>query len=291
MILIDMNQVMISNLMVQINNRSELTIELIRHTVLNSLKSYKRKFGKEYGDLILCYDSKRYWRRSFFEYYKSNRKKDREKSGHDWNSIFDVLNQVRQEIKENLPYKVVIVEGTEADDVIAVLCKEQKLINTRLQNNMQPPNKVLILSGDKDFIQLQKHSFVRQYNPVQKKYVDGVDPKVFILEHVVKGDRSDGIPNIFSQDDTFAIGMRQKPVPRKLLNILVNSNLSDHLNEQQMKNWERNSTLIDLEKIPANVADDILNEYYSVTPAPKSTLYNYLVKHGLTKHLETIEEF
>jgi hypothetical protein len=291
MILIDMNQVMISNLMVQINNRSELTIELIRHTVLNSLKSYKRKFGKEYGDLVLCYDSKRYWRRSFFEHYKSNRKKDREKSGHDWNSIFDVLNQVRQEIKENLPYRVVVVEGTEADDVIAVLCKEQGIINTRLQNNMQPPSKVLILSGDKDFIQLQKYSFVKQYNPVQKKYVDGVDPKVYVMEHVVKGDRSDGIPNIFSQDDTFAIGMRQKPVPRKLLNILVNSNLSDHLNEQQMKNWERNSTLIDLEKIPANVADDILNEYYSVSPAPKSKLYNYLVQNGLTKHLETIEEF
>lgn len=291
MILIDMNQVMISNLMVQINSRSELTIELIRHTVLNCLKSYKKKFGKEYGDLVLCYDSKRYWRRSFFEYYKSNRKKDREKSGHDWGSIFDVLNQVKEEIKNNLPYKVMCIEGSEADDVIAILCKEQGVINIRLQNNMQPVSKILILSGDKDFIQLQKYPFVKQYNPVQKKYVEGVDPKTYVLEHVIKGDRSDGIPNIFSQDDTFALGMRQKPVPRKLLNTIVSSDISQVLTPEQYRNWERNSKLINLENIPEDVADDILNEYYSLTPAPKSKLISYLSENNLTKHLETIEEF
>lgn len=291
MILIDMNQVMISNLMVQINSRSELTIELIRHTVLNSLKSYKKKFGKDYGDLVLCYDSKRYWRRSFFEFYKSNRKKDREKSGHDWGSIFDVLNQVREEIKNNLPYKVLCVDGSEADDVIAVLCKEQGLINIRLQNNMQPISKILILSGDKDFIQLQKYPFVKQYNPVQKKYVEGLDPKVYVIEHVIKGDRSDGIPNIFSQDNTFALGMRQKPVPRKLLNTIVSSDITQTLTPEQLRNWERNSKLIDLENIPEDVADDILNEFYSITPANKKTLYNYLIENNLSKHLETIEEF
>ena len=46
--------------------------------------------------------------------------------------------------------------------------------------------KVMIVSGDKDFIQLQKYDNVKQYSPITKKLVDGVD-KVYIKEHVLKG--------------------------------------------------------------------------------------------------------
>ena len=154
----------------------------------STLRSYRNKFYKDYGELVLCYDSKHYWRRKEFPHYKGTRKKDREKSNFDWHEIFEVLNKIRDEIREHLPYKVVEVDGAEADDIIATLVKDQGLANIRLQNNMQPPRKVLILSGDKDFQQLQKYKFVDQYNPIQKKFVQCEDPKQYIAEHILKGD-------------------------------------------------------------------------------------------------------
>ena len=156
MILVDMNQVMIANLMVSLSQSDELQEGLVRHMVLNALRKYRKEFRKEYGELVLCYDSKNYWRREVFPYYKGTRKRDREKSKHNWNNIFDLLNKLKDEFRISLPYKVVEVDGAEADDIIAILVKEQGLKNIRLQNNMQPAQKVLILSGDKDFIQLQR---------------------------------------------------------------------------------------------------------------------------------------
>jgi 5'-3' exonuclease len=195
MILVDMNQTMISNLMAQIKSSGELNENFMRHMVLSSIKSYEKKFSPEYGELVLCYDSRRYWRREFFPYYKQNRKKDREKSGLDWNKIFECLNAIRNEIRELFPYKVIEVEGAEADDIISVMCKHHH------QNG--DTKSVLILSGDKDFVQLQKYSFVNQYNPILKKFVkfNRSEVREFINEHVLKGDRSDGIPNILSPDD------------------------------------------------------------------------------------------
>ena len=187
MILVDMNQVCISNLMVSLAHTTDISEGLVRHMVLNSLRSYRNKFYKDYGELVLCYDSKHYWRRKEFPHYKGTRKKDREKSNFDWHEIFEVLNKIRDEIREHLPYKVVEVDGAEADDIIATLVKDQGLANIRLQNNMQPPSKVLILSGDKDFQQLQKYRFVDQYNPIQKKFVQCEDPKQYIAEHILKG--------------------------------------------------------------------------------------------------------
>ena len=104
MILVDMNQVTISNLMVQIGSRkNDVDADLVRHMVLNSIRAYRSRFSKDYGELVLCYDSKKYWRRDFFPNYKSNRKKDRENSGLDWTLIFDTLNNIRDEIREIFP--------------------------------------------------------------------------------------------------------------------------------------------------------------------------------------------
>ena len=149
-----------------------------------------------------------------FPYYKGTRKKDRQKSSLDWNEIFELLNKIRDEIRDHMPYKVVEVDGAEADDVIASLVRDQAMRNIRLQNNMQPAKKVLILSGDKDFVQLQRYKFVNQYNPIQKKFMNGIDPKVYLLEHIIKGDRGDGIPNFLSDDDTFVSEKRQRPLSK-----------------------------------------------------------------------------
>jgi hypothetical protein len=290
MILIDMNQVMISNLMVQVKNTKDINENIVRSITLYSLRSYKNKFS-EYGEMILCYDSKNYWRKKYFPHYKSTRKRDREKSDLNWTSIFELLNKIRDEISENLPYRILNVDGSEADDSIAVMCHEQALINIRLQRDMQPTKKTIILSGDKDFIQLQKYSFVTQFNPVTKKYVTGMDPKKFTIEHIIKGDRSDSIPNIFSDDDTFVAKKRQRPISKKFLDNLLSKDIETSLTKEQLNNYVRNRTLIDLDYIPEEVKSSILDAYYNAKMSSRSKILNYLIQNNLQEHIMHLQEF
>ena len=286
MILIDMNQVCISNLMMQIGSKRQNDVDenLVRHMVLNSLRMYRSKFSAEYGELVLCYDSKKYWRRDYFPNYKSNRKKDREASGLDWNLIFETLNNIRDEIKEHFPYKVLEVEGAEADDCIATIVDYVSKTPTAYE-------KVLILSGDKDFIQLQKHNFVKQFSPVLKKFVNGQDPHLYIREHILKGDRSDGIPNFLSADDTFVNELRQKPLAKKKISTWVELEPEDYCTEEMMRNYQRNKTLIDLECIPVVLKEQILIDYLKPPVGDRSKLLNYFISKRLKNLMNDIGDF
>ena len=287
MIIVDLNQIMISNLMVQINGRNavELSDSLVRHMILNSLLGHNKKFRKEYGEMIIACDSKNVWRREIFTNYKAGRKASREKSQHDWASIFKILTDIKNEIKTFLPYKVIEVETTEADDIIATLVKRVKRI--------VGPNhekRVLILSGDKDFIQLHGPA-VRQYNPVLAKYV-GKDenPSIYIKEHILKGDRSDGIPNVLSDDNVFIEGRRQRPLSKKRINDWVNQVYMTFTEEEQ-KNYDRNRKLIDLSCIPPELEAKIYNEFDEVKVAHRSKILNYFITRKLKTLIEVIDEF
>jgi 5'-3' exonuclease len=279
MILVDVNQIMISNLMVSIKpmNNSDINEDLIRHMVISSLRHYENKFSEEYGELILCYDSKHYWRKDYFSYYKATRKKDREDSKLNWGAIFDLLNKIRDEIRENLHYKVVEVYGAEADDVIAILAKHFYL------NNQE--RKTLILSGDKDMGQLQKYSTVFQFNPSQKKFIEQENPDMFLKEHIVKGDRSDGIPNFLSDDDTFVSSKRQKPISKKNIDKWINFDPEKFCNTEQLKNYHRNKTLIDFDCIPKDLENKIIECYNSIKEQKKSIKLNYFIQHRMSKLL------
>ena len=256
MILIDMNQIMISNLMMQLKGDA-LNENLVRHMVLTALRAFERQYSPKYGEVVLAYDSKHYWRKEAFPYYKQNRKKDREASDLDWNAIFEVLNKIRDEIKTFFPYKVVEVYGAEADDVISALTTYQSYRNIKLEKEGKEPEQVLILSGDKDFIQLQKYPFVKQYNPILKKEVKHADPKAYIREHIIKGDKSDGIPNFLSDDDTFVVGKRQKPISKKNLERWVKLDPLDFCTTPEAKaNYMRNKKLIDLTSVPEQLATE-----------------------------------
>lgn len=284
MILIDMNQCMISNLMMQVKTNNELDINLVRHMVLRSLKYYKKTFSDEYGQLVLCYDSKFYWRRELFPFYKQNRKKDRENSNYDWSEIFNCLNKIRDEIRDNFPYVVMEIYGAEADDIISVLVHHT--------SKKESQEKVLILSGDKDFLQLSKYPFVRQYNPIQKRYLTLEDPKQFLMEHIIKGDRSDGIPNFLSDDDTFISGKRQKPISKKNLCKWIKSSPESFCSEEQLKNFERNRTLIDLSCIPTEIYQKIVDEFEVLNrDVRRGVQINYFLEHKLSTLLTEMEDF
>ena len=282
MILIDLNQVMISNLMAQLGSRSnndDISEDLIRHMVLNTIKSFKNRFGEEYGDIVICCDSRHYWRREIFPNYKWGRKQSRSGDTLDWDLIFSIFNKVRDELKEYMPWKVMDIYGAEADDIIATLVKH----NTS--------GKVLILSSDKDFIQLQKHEGVKQYAPILKKWVDGVDPLRYVKEHVLKGDRGDGVPNFLSPDDTFVNGIRQKPISKKKLDYWIDSDPKGFCNEYQYRNFQRNQRLVDFDYIPKEIEESILSEFDSVEAAERSKMLNYFIKNKLNDLIGNIQEF
>ena len=288
MILLDLNQVMISNLMMQPGIASGgIDENLIRHMVLNSIRMYNVKFKDEYGDLVICADDKKYWRKDLFPYYKAARKKSREDSPYDWNLIFETLNRVRDEIRENFPYKGIQIDKTEADDVIGTIC-----INYGVELRNSQSEKILILSSDKDFMQLQKFANVYQYSPMAKKFLKTSEPIKFLKEHILKGDRGDGIPNILSSDDTFITEARQKPVTEKKLNTWVAQKPEDFCDASMLRNYQRNESLIDLSKVPSEYADRILTAYRSPKEVKgKDKVLNYFIKNRMKQLMEHIQEF
>ena len=286
MILVDLNQVMISNLMVQIGGQKgvELEEDLFRHMILNSLRATRRKFNNEYGELVICCDDRNFWRRQRFPYYKANRKKYREQSDIDWSSVFNILNKVRDEIKEYFPYKVIQIDTAEADDIIGTLSH---------YININSDDAILILSGDKDFIQLHKFKKVKQYDPVHKRWVKHKDPHKYLIEHIAKGDRGDGVPNMLSRDDVFVTGGRQKPMRTKYLDTLKGNvdDIENKFNNEEIKRgWLRNRMLIDLKFIPEEIQKKVLDQYNTPTKG-REKLFNYFVKHKLKHLMKDISEF
>ena len=286
MLILDLNQVMISNLMVSLNREPDVNEDLVRHMILNSIRMYRQKFSAEYGELIIACDDKNYWRKDIFPYYKAHRKEDRSKSTHDWNKIFECLNKIRDELKQYFPYKVIQIERAEADDIIGVLTKK---FGVYLNN--KSTEKVLILSGDKDFGQLQKYLNVDQYSPVLKKWIRIQDPHRFLREHIMKGDRGDGIPNFLSEDSCIISKKRQKPLASKKIDMWIDLEPEKFCDDQMLKNYRRNEALVDLEQVPDEVSEKILGQYENYKPAKRSGLLNYFIKNRLKNLMDVIGEF
>ena len=284
MILVDMNQVTLSNLMVQLGGSKNVEPDFVRHMVLNSLRSYRSKFQGEFGELVLCYDNKTNWRREYFPNYKHSRRKGRKESKLDWNNIFDTLHLIKSELTEFFPYKVLEVDNAEADDIIASVV---------FHVASEPKNyeKVLILSSDKDFIQLQKYNFVSQYSPMQKKFINGVDPTTYIKEHILKGDRGDGVPNFLSPDNTFVDELRQRPLSKRKLEAWIDLEPSDYCNEEMMRNYQRNRTLIDLSYIPDDIKEKCTETFLDAPEGNRKHLLNYFIKKKLKSLMENIGDF
>ena len=281
MILLDYSQIALSNIIVQKLNDENM----IRHMILNSIRMYNKRYRQEYGQMVICADGMNTWRREYFPEYKAMRRKGKEQSDMDWNEIFRILNLVREEIQENLPYKVLHMEGCEADDIIGALA-----IRTQEFGQGEP---VMIVSSDKDFIQLQKFNNVKQFSPIQKKAVTDKNPRNYLFNHIMRGDSGDGIPNVLSKDDTFITESKQTPLRQtRIDNWLENSDdLKNHMPEECYRNYQRNKTLIDLTEIPETIQESIINTYDNQKLPMKMKVLNYLIKKRCTNLIECVEEF
>ena len=281
MILVDMNQISLASMMMHLHmsKSKEPDGNMVRHMILNSLRMYRTRFSSEYGELVLCYDSKHYWRRDYFPEYKSGRRKSREKDDKNWDEIFSCLNEIKDELRKNLPYKFLEVYGAEADDIIGILCSTIS-------------EEIMIISGDKDFIQLQKFPNVKQFSPITKKSVNGANPGGYLKEHIFKGDTSDGIPNVLSPDNTFTDGLRQKPLGKKKIASWMEHNFDDVApNDEVKRNYQRNKKLIDLAYTPDELSREIIDTYNEAPFGDRSKLLNYFIQKRLKNLTESIGEF
>jgi len=281
MILLDYSQIALSNIIVQKLNDEQM----IRHMILNSIRMYNKRYRDEYGQMVICADGMNTWRKEYFPYYKANRKKGREESDQDWNEIFRILHLVKEEIRDNLPYKVIHMDGVEADDIIASL-----VLETQEFGKDEP---VMIVSSDKDFIQLQKYKNVKQFSPIQKKMVTDDNPRTYAFNHIMRGDSGDGVPNVLSADDTFVSEKSQTPLRQNKINEwLENSdNLRDIMPEDIYRNYQRNKKLIDLTEIPEDIQTTIINTFMEQKVPMKMKVLNYLIKKRCNLLIEVVEEF
>ena len=280
MILIDLNQVCIANILQEIKQLKKIEPLLVKHMILSTLLFYRRKFRDQYGDLVICCDSKKSWRKDIFPFYKANRKSTRAKDDIDWNGIFEVINSITQDLKSKFPYAVISVEQAEADDIIGVLAK-----------NYYRNEKVMIVSSDKDFLQLQKYYSVEQYSPTQKKLLQSSSPYQYLKEHIMKGDRGDGIPNFLSDDDTYVTDKRSKKILKTKLEAWKNLDPTEFCNEKMMRGWKRNQQLVDLSHTPQDIKQKIVDQYDTYEYNQRDKLLNYFIQNKLRNLIEHIGDF
>ena len=288
MILLDYSNIIIGSIMVahKIPDKERFSEDFIRHLVLNSIRSYRKKYSGKYGEMVICTDYLSSWRKVAFPYYKAHRKVQREKqskeTGMDWSALFETINEITGELKTFFPYKVMQVPHAEGDDVIAVLAKYAN-------NTLNEAS--LIVSSDKDFNQLYKYKTIRQFSPMKQKMIKGINPEEYLKEHIIRGDKGDGIPNILSADDCIVSGVRQKPISKKKVTNWLQQEPEEFCKNGMMNGWNRNQEVIDFDFIPPPMTLDILEQYNSQVAPNRSGLLNYFVKNKLKMLIEHIGDF
>lgn len=281
MVVIDFSQISYAAILEHLASTKQpnADINLVRHVILNSLRANVKRFKREYGEVVIAMDARSYWRRDYFQHYKASRKKNRDKSPFNWASIFSCLDTLKGELRASLMYKILEVEGCEADDIIGVLA----------QSTEQP---FMIVSGDKDFAQLQIHPYVHQYSPLLKKMIVEPFPQTALRQHIIRGDSGDGVPNILSPDDVFVSGGRQKPIMEKKIIMWITMPVEQFCTTGEMlRNFKRNEMLIDLKMIPTTIRTNILSAYTDATPKGRGQFMQYLATSGLKELTQNIEDF
>ena len=271
---------------------SDINIDLVRHMILNTLRSFKTRWGDEYGDLVIACDNRRYWRRQVFPQYKASRKKTREDSGYDWSSIFEGLSLVKHELQQHMPYPVIDVDGAEADEVIGKLAEWSQENDLVEEGLFESPRPLLIISGDHDFQQLQKFPNVVQYSPLKKRFVTIKESAEAILrEHIIRGDKGDGVPNILSEDDSFVEGKRQRPIRKTLVAEWKSKKPEEWVTGEMAAGYIRNKTMVDLSQTPEEIKEQIVFQYTKQLNKSSEDMYKYFMNFSLDRLIEVIDEF
>jgi 5'-3' exonuclease len=268
--------------------------DIIRHVTLKSISTYNRNYKSTYGELLLCCDSAPTWRKKEFEFYKAHRKKDREESETDWDTVRSFIDELLVDLEEVFPYAVIKAPGAEGDDCIGAVVKHLQTAKPGESTNpldelTGEPEKSLVVSADHDFKQLLKYKTVRQWSPMQKKWVTNDEPD-FLIEKIIRGDKGDGIPSVLMPDDFFVNGVgRATSVTKDVIKKYKDLN---SLTSEERVRYDRNKRLIDFECMPDSVYNSIIAAYEK--PRKKrnrQAIFDYLVKKRCSELIDKIEDF
>ena len=285
MVLVDFNGLAISSIMGQLSNGEELSENLVKHVILNNLRMYRKKYpATKYDKLVIACDSYS-WRKDVYPEYKANRKTTRAKDKHDWTAIFNLIESTLDDIRANFPYAVIKIDKAEADDIIGALTIEKSMPLLG--------EDVVIVSADKDFIQLQKYGHVIQWSPMFNKAIKDDNPVKYIFEHILKGDSSDGVPNVLSPDDCLVNHVRQTPMTKKKLAEWWENraNLKEVMPTEVFRNYMRNREMIDLDRIPEHITHQAINDYEDYVYPPRANILPYLIEHRMKMLIDCADEF
>lgn len=298
MILLDYSQVALANIFqfqkdLRKDNSNPEAVNIIRHAVLTGVKSFRKKYGRQYGEVVLACDGRNYWRKDIFPYYKAGRKASRDSMNLDWKLVFDTISSIRDDLAEHFPYKVLHFDDIEGDDIIATLALWTQTNGLQDKGIFEEKQPVLIVSSDGDYKQLHRFDNIKQWSPVQNKFVTSSHPRSELLEKIAKGDTGDGIPNVLSDDAVLVTeGVRQKKMMQSRLDEFSSKGREACRTDEERRNWDRNDQLINFEKIPVTIQSRIVDGYINSKPkGDKMSIYNYLVKNRCRLLLNDIEEF
>jgi 5'-3' exonuclease len=201
----------------------------------------KKQFDK--STIIFCMDAPRdtLWRNSLSDKYKSDRADMSLKNN--FKSVFDYTYStlIPHIIKSHTNIHKMKVDKMEADDIIATITIHS--------------DKVIIVSGDNDFLQLGREG-VQFINYKSKKFIehDKLEAAKILENKIIIGDKSDNISGIFDKKISAA----------KRKELLADKKLFDaYLAENPMvkKQYEMNRKMIDFNCIPVRYVNKIMAEY------------------------------
>ena len=285
MVIVDFNGIAIGSIMGQLNRGESLTGGLVKHVILNNLRMYRVKYPQtEYGNMVIACDS-RSWRKDVYPEYKAARSTKRATDKYDWVSLYEFIDETLDDLRENFPYAVIRIEKAEADDIIGALAihKSAPIIG----------EDVVIISADKDFIQLQALGNVIQWSPMFQKMIVEKNPEKYIFDHIMKGDASDGVPNVLSPDNSFTDKIRQTPMRKTLIHEWWNNKhkLKEVMPTEAYRNYMRNREMIDLHRTPDNIKEESIRQYESYKYRGRNNILNYLIENKMKLLVESAGEF
>lgn len=289
-ILLDFSQIVLSachvfeNELSVYNQDKDGAKNILRHVILSQILHWRTKYHDSYGEVIVCCDGKNYWRKNIFPQYKANRKKAKRESIIDWGLVFGMMDTLIEDLRSFFTYKVLKVDGAECDDVISTLIRSAR------ENGSDEP--FMIVSADKDFLQLQRFPRVWQVSPMRKTAVVSKNPEADLAEKIIRGDAGDGIPSVLNDDCAYVDETyKSSRMSRKMFERLMSEGY-DNCSDRVIKaHWERNRTLIDFRFIPAEITSAILKRFAEPPQGNKVKMFNYLTEKRCYKLLDRIEDF
>ena len=246
--------------------------DILRHVFIKNIISYVKEFKPD--RVYIAIDLGQSWRKQLSSIYKGQRKAARQKQDVDWDAFYGMMNKVTTELKENFPFYVLGIDTIEADDIIAHLVATEDSYVEKI-----------MITCDRDYIQLLQHPNTKLYEPIRRKFIESINPLHDLEIKICSGDKSDNIPAIAHR---WGEKTAEKHILNGKLDLMLAETEADGSPCEMKRNYDRNKALIDFELVPKSILRQIDEEVAKYELASHKGLLKYLMKHKLTELIESV---